>query len=529
MKAKRMWGSLVLVGLLTAGGVGPAAAAAAAEAVLVVARDLDVRTLDPQRQYEITPPMIMHATYENLVTFRGTDYTRVVPFLAEKFEVAKDGLTYTFRLRPNVKFHSGNPLTAEDVRFSFERLRNLKDNPAWLMDAVKTVEAVDERTVRITLTEPNAAFLSMLVSPNFGVVDSKAVRAKGGTDAADAKTADKATEWLDQNSAGTGPFILKGWTRGVEVVLERNPNYWRKPAALSKVIVKQVADPATQRMMVGRGDIDVAQNLDVDLVESVKQEGKARIVEGNTMDIFYFAMTTSAEVQRELADRKVRQAIAYAIDYEGIIKGLMKGAAVRPPSVVPLGLLGVDQALAIKQDLAKAKALMKEAGMDKGFSVKLVYGTGTWYGLSRDTLAQKIASDLNAIGVKVELEPREVTAWRSDYRAGKLAMTIADWTPDFLDPHGWAVPFAVKGEAAAKRVHYDNPEAGKQAQDAAKITDAVKRAGLYKQVQKTLIEDAPFVNLIQPKTLIAVQPTVKGYVYNPVWGVDFYLISKATK
>jgi len=261
----------------------------------------------------------------------------------------------------------------------------------------------------------------------------------------------------------------------------------------------------------------------------VKKEGKARIVEGNTMDIFYFAMTTSEGVHKELANRKVRQAIAYAIDYDGIIKSLMKGAAVRPPSVIPLGLLGADPALALKRDVPKAKALMKEAGVEKGFSVRLVYGTGTWYGLSRDTLAQKIASDLNAIGVKVELEPREVTAWRSDYRAGKLAMTIADWTPDFLDPHGWAVPFGVKGEAAAKRVHYDNPETSKQAQEAARITDPAKRATLYKQVQKAMIEDAPFVNLIQPKTLIAVGPTVQGYVYNPVWGVDFYPISKGAK
>ena len=526
MKAKGTWGKAVLLSLLLAGTVGTAAAA---EGVLVVARDLDIRTLDPQRQYEITPPMIMHGAYENLVTFEGTDYTKVVPFLAEKFEVGKEGLTYTFRLRPNIKFHTGNAMTAEDVRFSFERLRNLKDNPAWLMDEVKSVEAVDGQTVRITLTAPNAAFLSMLVSPNFAVVDSKAVKAKGGTDAADAKTADKATEWLDQNSAGTGPFILKGWTRGVEVVLERNPNYWRKPAALGKVIVKQVPDPATQRMMVGRGDIDVAQNLDADLIESVKKEGKARVVEGNTMDIFYFAMTTSAGVHKELANRKVRQAIAYAIDYDGIINSLMKGAAVRPPSVIPLGLLGADPALALKRDVPKAKALMKEAGVEKGFGVKLVYGTGSWYGLSRDTLAQKIASDLGAIGVKVELEPREVTAWRSDYRAGKLAMTIADWTPDFLDPHGWAVPFGVKGEAAAKRVHYDNPETGKQAQEAAKVTDPAKRATLYKQVQKAMIEDAPFVNLIQPKTLIAVGPTVQGYVYNPVWGVDFYPISKGAK
>ncbi len=523
MKQTR-WGSIVavIVALIFGGG----GLLLAQEPVLVVARDLDIRTLDPHRQYEIAPPMIMHAAYETLVTFRGTDYTTVVPHLAERFDVSPDGRSYTFRLRPNVRFHTGGTMTARDVRFSFERLRNLKDNPAWLMDEVQEVAVVDDLTVRITLKAPNAAFLSMLVSPNFSVVDSAFVRGKGGTDAPDAKTADKATEWLDQHSAGTGPFILKGWTRNVEVVLERNPHYWRKPAALAKVVVRQVPDAATQRMMVGRGDIDVAQNLDVDLIASFKKAGAGKVIEGATMDLVYLAMTTNPQISKELADKRVRQAIAAAIDYDGIVQGLMKGAAVRPPSVIPLGLLGVDPALAPRRDLDRARALLKAAGLDKGFTVRMVYPTGVTYGLSRETLATKIQSDLAPLGIKVELEPREVVAWRAGYREGKLAMTVADWTPDFLDPHGWAVPFAVKGESAAKRVYYDNPEAGKLAVEAAKALDPKKRAEMYRQAQKFLVEDAPFVGLIQPKILIAVRPTVTGYGFNPVWGVDFYPITK---
>jgi peptide/nickel transport system substrate-binding protein len=119
--------------------------------------------------------MIMHGVYENLVTFEGTDYTKVVPFLAKSWEISEDGLVYTFTLRDDVKFHSGNPLTAADVKFSFERLRNLKDNPAWLMDVVDKIDVVDDHTVAITLKEPNAAFLAMLVSPNFAIIDSKTV------------------------------------------------------------------------------------------------------------------------------------------------------------------------------------------------------------------------------------------------------------------------------------------------------------------------------------------------------------------
>ncbi|MFQ5856632.1 MAG: ABC transporter substrate-binding protein [Anaerolineae bacterium] len=499
---------------------------AAGEDVLVIARTFDVRTLDPQRQYELTPPMIMHAVYENLVTFEGTDYTKVVPMLATGWDISDDGMTYMFTLRPNVKFHTGNTLTAEDVRFSFERLRNLKDNPSWLMDTVDHIEVVDDQTVKIVLGEANAAFLSMLVSPNFAIVDSKAVGDKGGTSEPGADTADQATDWLDQNSAGTGPYILKGWTRGVEVVLERNRDYWREPARLSKIIVRDVADPATQRMMIAGADIDVAQNLDIDLIEAYEAEG-GRVVEGNTMDMVYLAMTTSSEISEPLSHKEVRQAIAHAVDYDGIIDGLMRGVAIRLPSVIPVGLLGTDPDLGYPHDVEKAKALLKEAGYENGFTVKMVYPTRVFAGgLAAETLAAKVQADLAAVGITVELEPREPVAHLADYRAGKLAMTISPWTPDFLDPHGWAIPFAVKGESAAKRVHYDNPEAGDLAIAAGRTTDPDERARMYLELQEIMLDDAAFIGLIQPKVLIAVGPTVEGYVFNPVWWVDFYPIRK---
>ncbi len=504
----------------------PAQEAKAGNKTLVIARVFDIRTLDPERQYELTPPMIMHAVYENLVTFDGTDYTKVVPFLAKSWDISDDGLVYTFHLRDDVKFHSGNPLTAADVKFSFERLHNLKDNPSWLMDVVDSIEVVDDHTVAITLTEPNAAFLAMLVSPNFGIVDSKTVQEHGGVSTEDADTKDAATDWLDQNSAGTGPYILKGWTRDVEVVLEKNPNYWREPAKLDKIIIKNVTDSATQRMMVGRGDIDVAQNLDIDAVEDYKKEG-GKVVEGNTMDMIYLAMNNSPEISEPLSKKEVRQAVAYAIDYDGIINGLMKGAAIRLPSIIPVGLLGTDPNIGYPHDPDKAKQLLADAGYADGFTVKMVYPTRTFAGgLAAETLAAKIQSDLAEVGITLELEPREPVSHLADYRAGKLPMTISPWTPDFLDPHGWAIPFGVPGESAAKRVHYENSEVGDIAIAAGKETDQAKRAKMYLEFQKKLLEDAPFIGLIQPKVLIAVGNDVQGYVFNPVWWVDLYDLDK---
>lgn len=491
----------------------------------------DIRTLDPHRQYEIAPPMIMRAAYETLVTLgdKGADITKVEPLLAESWEISEDGKTYTFHLRKGVKFHTGNEMTAADVVFSYQRLGNLKDNPAWLFsDHVASVKALDDYTVQFELKEPNAAFLAILVSPNFAVVDSKAVKEHGGSDAADADQTDKATDWLDQNSAGTGPYILKEWKRGESVTLVRNENYWRAPAPFERIVIQEFPDDAARLQAIEAGDIDIARGLDVDLIKHFKESGRGQVIEGVTLDMAYLAMTTSAEVSKELADKRVRQAIQAAIDYDGIINDLMRGNAVQLPTIIPLGLLGTDATLAPKRDLEKARSLMKEAGYENGFTVKMVYPADYKLvnAILAETLAVKLQADLAEIGIKLELEPRETTQWRSAYRGGELAITIADWTPDFLDPHGWAPAFGVPGAAAAKRVHYNNPEAGKLATNAALITDPSKRADLYLQFQRIILDDAPFVGLIQPKVQIAVGPTVQGVIYNPVYFIDLYYVTK---
>jgi peptide/nickel transport system substrate-binding protein len=520
-------GVLVVVLIALAMSVGGQAAPSGRVLVAAIAK-MDIRTLDPHRQYEISPPQIVRAAYETLVTLGdgGRNLTKLDPLLAESYAVSADGKVYTFKLRTGVRFHTGAIMTADDVVFSYRRLGNLKDNPAWLFsDHVASIEAADTATVRITLKEPNAAFLSILTSPNFAVVDAKAVRAHSGTDAANADKADKATDWLDQNSAGTGPFILKKWTRGVEVVLERNAGYWRAPSSWGRIVVRDIPDPATQLEQVERGDVHIAQSLDPDLTARFRRSGKGRVVEGNTLDMTYLAMTTSVTLSSALAERKVRQAIAHAIDYDGIIKGLMRGAAVQIPSVIPLGLVGTDPALAPRRDVARAKQLLQEAGYPNGFTVKMVYPTRVLVGgLSAETLATKLQADLAQIGVQLQLEPRETVAWRADYRAAKLAITIADWTPDFADPHGWAIPFAVKGSAAARRVFYDNAKAGALAIDAGRLTDASKRTRLYLELQKILIGDAAFVGLIQPKVNIAVAPHVSGVTYNAVYFLDYYYV-----
>jgi peptide/nickel transport system substrate-binding protein len=506
---------------------------------LVIGRDIsDLITLDPGHTYEISTGPIIAGAYETLVSQNPPDITKYTAVLAKDVPTAQnggisaDGKVYTFKLRDNVKFHTGNTMTADDWVFSMTRLHFLSDNPAFLADPYSTndavnIKAVDPMTVQFTLNAPNVAFLSYLSTLNSVVVDSKAVKDKGGTAAADAKDKDKAKDFLDQNSAGTGPYIIKSFNLKDQVVMDKNPNYWREPAKLDRIIFKEMKDSGTESQQLEAGAIDIANDLDADAVAQLEKTGKYTITRGNTLDHLYIALNTSQDVGGVLANKQVRQAIGYAIDYDGIIKGLMKGAAIQPPTIIPLGLLGVDKVTPMyKTDLNKAKDLVKQANA-AGQTIKFTYPVGqVLESVSMDTLATKLKADIEQTGLKVDLVPEEPQQRLADYRAAKLQITESSWAPDYADVHTYAEPFMKTGGAAAKRVKYSNPEIDKLLDQGLTEQDSAKRADIYGQAQKLFMDDAPFLVIAQPVAQIVSKKTVTGYVYHPVDLVDPYLLAK---
>jgi peptide/nickel transport system substrate-binding protein len=408
------------------------------------------------------------------------------------------------------------------VRFSWTRLKNLKGNPSFYADPITTVVALNDTTVKVTLTDPSPAFLSIVAAPALSVLDSKLVKSQGGTDAADADKTDKAKDWLDQNSAGSGPFIQTSWKPKSEIVLEANPNYWRGAPKLGKVIIKHVADPTTELQMLQRGDADLVYSLDPDLVEQAKADPNLNVVIGQTLDQNYLAMTSSAALSKPLSDKRVRQAIALSIDYDGLIKALLRGYGSRAPSIIPLGVLGVDPAMTQGRDLNKAKALLKDAGYENGFTVELAYGSNP----TRETIAAKIKSDLAEAGITVNLKPMEQSVYLSDMRAQKLAFAFGGWTPDYLDPTMWTDYFSYSDRGIAKRMLYNDPEAEKYAKIIGTELDPAKREQAIKDLQKVLMDDMPFTMLYQNQSIAAMNKSVKGFAYHPVNFVSFFDLSK---
>jgi peptide/nickel transport system substrate-binding protein len=491
----------------------PTEAPAATEpTTLVVAMNLDgFVTLDPGWAFEIEPPVIFDATYDQLLETLPGDLTEYQPRLAESWELSDDNLVYTFHLRPDVKFASGNPLTAEDVRFSWQRLINLKGSGAWYVRMVDSMEAVDETTLKVTLAEPSAEFLSAASSSMLGVLDSKLVKEHGATDAADADTTDTAKDWLDQNSAGSGPYVQTSWVPKSEIVLEKNPNYWREGPNIDKIIFKNVTDPTVALQMLQTGDADLVYMLDRDLADQVVADPNLELVQGQMYNMEYIAMTLNPERSKPLSDPRVRKAVILSIDYDGIINGILNGYAIKAPVMVPLGVAGSDPALIVNRDVEQAKALLAEAGYADGFEVELAYGISP----ERDSVAAKIQSDLAEVGIDVTLRPLEMSVYYSEARAQNLTFLIGPWATDRMDISNWVAYMAYPDGGLGNRIFYDNPQAAELADRIAGEMDPGKRAALVEEIQTLWADEAWGQILYQPQQLVAMTKNLKGFQYHP--------------
>jgi|JI10StandDraft_1071094.scaffolds.fasta_scaffold115725_3 peptide/nickel transport system substrate-binding protein len=544
----------VLAGCTAAAPAAPTAgeaavsadAAPASDGTLVIAMNLnDVVTLDPAFAGETTNLFIHINTYDTLVDIRPDDLSTVVPRLAERWEVNPEFTEFTFYLRQDVQFASGNPLTAQDVVFSWNRLLNIAGAPAFNLDGVGTIEAVDDYTVKVSTApgddgQPQSLpqFLTSASNPSLGIQDSKLVMEHGGTDAADAATTDTAKEWLDQNSAGSGPFVLTGWSPKAEIELLANPNYWRNTPAFERVVIQHVEDPTTQLQLLERGDADMLGAVDSDLVDVAEANPDITVIVDQTLDLNYLAMAytcpddiedpaelaalVSPESHAILCNKQVRQAIAAAIDYDGIIQAVLNGYGTRAPSIIPVGVAGVDIAKVQGRDLDKATALLAEAGYADGVTIDLYYASSP----VREIVAAKLQQDLAEAGITINLNPMEQSVYLSEMRAQKLPMAFGGWTPDYLDVTMWTDYFGLGDRSIAFRMRFQNDEATALATEIRTTSDPAARIAATEKIQDVFIEEMPFTMLYQNQAVHAFRNELKGFQFHPVWFVDLSELSK---
>ncbi len=501
-------------GAALAAGLPAKVHAAASGGTLVLGVDISNSiTFDPAREAQYTAPLTMRAAYESLVTMTPGDYLNVKPALAKSWERTPDGKGWRFHLT-EAKFNSGNPVTAQDVKWTFDRLINLKDQPSQYVTNVSAVNAVDPKTVDVVLTDPTLPILTILSGVNFGIMEQKAVAAQGGTAAADAISADKATNWLNQHSAGAGPFTLVGWTRGAQILLTRNPHYFHGPAHFEHVIVRHMGDSATQLLAIKRGDIGAAFNLIPEQIATLKDAKQLRIEGLHSLDYVYMALTNEPEYNKALAVKEARQAIACAIDYDGIIDHLLGGEAMRCASFIPIGLYGsteeTTKQIGWHQDLDRSKQLLQKAGFPNGFEFKITYGDAAVSGLSYAVLAQKLQSDLARVGIKVVLDPIDQVNLRTQYTTGhSQGGVLTFWNPSGVETDQWASASVLR---VAKRIHWTpDPALKKLVLQAAAEQDPAKRTALYVDYEKALIDQSSLLILFQPIYQFAVRNSLKTF------------------
>jgi len=504
---------------------------------LVIADNLkdDWITLDPGWYYEINPGAAMNLTVEPLYLLPdSTKPDEFTPLLAADLpEVSADGLEVTIKLREGVTFHSGNPFTADDVIFSWNRLKNIKYQGSFLaIDYWSAVEAVDPATITITLNSPNVAIVPILASMPLAITDSVLLKDNGGSDAADADANDTARDWINEgNAVGTGPFKLTAWDIEGEVILEKNEAYWGDAPQLDRIIWRNIADVNSQLQAVQGGEADIAFALDPDAAASVTDDANLQLLTGPTLAHEYLALNTTEAKGGPLAKKELRQAIGYAIDYEGIVSNLLAGAGLKPATVAPEPLLGTEavRERGYTQDLTKAQELFGASGLG-ATELTLTYNAGDQGegGVDLETLAAKLQADIQQIdGVTVTLEPMDGATRLEEYRAGNLQFTMSGWTPDFPDIHSYAEPFGRTDTAAAKRVGYSNPQVDEWLDQGIAEADPAAREALYVNVLTALIEDAPFLVLYQPTDQKAATKAVQGVQTHSIYMLQLRNASKS--
>jgi peptide/nickel transport system substrate-binding protein len=510
---------------------GPVLADTPADTLVQAWQFDDIISLDPAEVFEFSGAEIAGNTYERLIGYDPNDVSKLHGVVAESWDVSEDGKTITFKIREGRKFASGNPLTAKDVAFSLQRAVKLDMSPAFIItqfgitkdNVDEKIKAVDDTTVTFEMDRPYALsfVLYCLTSTVASVVDSKLAMEHE-------KDGDFGYNWLKTNYAGSGPFKIRDWRANEVIVLERNENYSGEKPPLARVIYRHIPETATQRLMLEKGDIDIARNLGPEEIEAVSKNDNIRIEKAPKGTVYYFSLNQKNEI---LAKPQVREAIKYLVDYDAIGDTIMKNLGIKHQTFLPRGFLGELDETPYKFDPEKAKKLLAEAGYPDGFEITMdVRNTQPIAGM-----AEAIQQTMAQGGVKMSIIPGDGKQTLTKYRARQHDMYIGQWGADYQDPHTNAQTFASNpdnsDEGTSKTLAWRNawatPELNKKVDAAILESDIEKRAEMYREMQKEVNETGPFVIMFQQTEVAALNDKVKNFILGPTF--DMNLVTQTSK
>jgi len=480
------------------------------EGVLIVGQIAEPKSLDPAAVTAVNDFRILVNLYEGLVRYKpGT--LEVEPQLATDWTISDDGTVYTFTLREGVTFHDGTPFDAAAVKFNFDRMLD-DTHPyhdtgpfplAFFFSAVKETTVVDPMTVRFTLSEPYAPFLSNLAYPTGLLVSPAAVEAHGAD--------------FGRNPAGTGPFTFAEWRSNEAVVIERNDDYWGDPAGTDAVVFRPITDANTRVAEMLAGGIDLMVEVPPTSLGQFRGEG-FEIVEQAGPHVWFLILNAK---EGPFADVRVRQAANYAVNKEAIVNDVLEGTAeVAAGPIPPAFAWAYNDALApYPHDPEKARALLAEAGMEAPEVTFYVTEGGSGM-LDPVAMGTAIQADLAEVGFDVTIETYEWNTFLGEVNPGlegKADMAEMAWMTN--DPD--TLPYlALRTDAWPDRGgfnsgYYSNPEVDALLEEARTATDQNRRAELYREMQAIVQQDAPWVFVANWKQNAVTSDRVGNFTLEP--------------
>lgn len=446
--------------------------------------------LDPQRTAAASTFSVTNNIYDTLV---GVTFDwEIVPRLAKSWEISKDGMEIEFELRDDVKFHNGRQMTAKDVEFSFNRLKDAESPRAKDYANIIKIEATEDYKIKFTTEKLDVELLKNFAYPWAAVVPEEAVK--------DLKT----------KPVGTGAFVLKEWIPQQHLILQRNDNYYGDKAKLEEVKLVLIPDATSMMASFQVGDLDIIP-LTGDQVTMVENNSEYKVISQPMNAVQIMSLNTKNEI---LANEKVRQAMAMAINKQEVIDASMFGYGDKIGSHLPPTTPDYfDTNDVIEYNPEKAKELLKEAGYENGFEIKMALPKN--YQLHVDA-GQVIANQLSKIGIKVNVELIEWGAWVSDvYGAKNFETTVVGHTGR-LDSYAFLSRYHSESN---DYISLTTGEVDELLDRAKQELDGDKRKEIYKEIQIILANKLPAIYLQTPRTMLALQNDVEGMEIFPI---DFY-------
>ncbi len=505
-----------------------------AETTVIVAQGADAKTLDPAASNDVPSHRVTLQIYDNLVAREGT---KLVPGLAESWTQV-DPLTLDLKIRKGVKFHNGDPLTVNDVVFSLIKVKNDPSMMSFFVDVDK-VEAIDDETVRITTKKPFGPLVGYLAHYGAGILSEKAVTEAGKS--------------YGQHPVGTGPFKFESWASGDRIVLKANPDYYQGKPAIDTLIFRTIPEGTNRTIALETKEVDIAVDIEAMDHDMVRNHPDLKLLQKPALTMNYVGFNTTKppfdkkEVRQAIAyaidlhdmvrnhpdlkllqkpaltmnyvgfnttkppfDKKeVRQAIAYAIDLQSMVDAIYLGAATPASSPVAPAVFGHNKDLKVrKQDIAKAKELLAQAGYPNGFKAKIWTNNNN---VRKDT-AVILQDQLKQIGIDVEIELLEWGAYLDRLANREHDMFLLGWTPS---PDGDSAMYAVfhskNHGSAGNRMWYTNARVDECLDKGRESTVPEEREAAYKEAQAIIMDEVPLIPLVWPDNNAGIQKNIKGF------------------